>query len=165
MYVRERGEHNLPLRNDVVVLGFVCDYQRETLGFLFYRYLESSCVIFSRRSRRLRRGNAAGCIISQRKTGRLRLRLFCGFVCVNQRDLREKWPFTHKERTSEEQAIKQQGLYISTVWNLSLSARSTASALADPFDQPVFRLRNLRNLRENRPFTHKGRTSEEQVIK
>ena len=33
--------------------------------------------------------NAASCIITQRKTGCLRLRLFCCFVCVNQRDQRE----------------------------------------------------------------------------
>ena len=33
--------------------------------------------------------NAASCIISQRKTVCLRLRLFCCFVCVNQRDQRE----------------------------------------------------------------------------
>src|SRR5574344_1580034 len=42
--------------------------------------------------------NAASCIISQRKTVCLRLKLFCcfvvlGFVCVNQRDLRETLGF------------------------------------------------------------------------
>jgi len=37
---------------------------------------------------------------------------------------------------------------------LSLSARSMASALADPFTKLSFICVNLRNLRENRPFTH-----------
>ena len=153
MYVREGGTGVLRLRNDVVFLEVVCVICERHWGLFFVDSLSPLVYILPQIAQITQR-NAASCIIPQRKTGCLRLRLFCGFVSVNQRDLREKWPFTHKERTSEEQAIKQQGLYISTVWNLSLSARSTASALADPFDQPVFRLRNLRNLRENRPFTH-----------
>ena len=40
------------------------------------------------------------------------------------------------------------------MWYLSLSARSAASALADPFALTVFYLRNQRNLRENRPLKH-----------
>ena len=43
----------------VVVLGFVCDYLRdlrETLGFRLCGLIEYSCVLFSRRLRRLRRG-------------------------------------------------------------------------------------------------------------
>ncbi|MDN5554162.1 hypothetical protein [Prevotella sp.] len=43
---------------------------------------------------------------------------------------------------------------ISTVWYLPFSARSMASALADPFTKLSFVCVNLRNLREIMPFTH-----------
>ncbi len=50
--------------------------------------IEYSCVLFSRRSRRSRRGMQRGCIISQRKTvwdgGEVNVVLL--FVCVNLRD-------------------------------------------------------------------------------
>ena len=63
------------------VLLFVCVNLRdlrETLGFL----LSALTCLFSRRLRRLRRGIQLSCIITQRKTGCLRLRLFCCFgVC------------------------------------------------------------------------------------
>ena len=52
----------------IVVLCFVCVNQRdqrETLGFHLCGLIEYSCVLFSRR---WRRENAVGCIISQRKT-------------------------------------------------------------------------------------------------
>ena len=53
--------------------------------------IEYSCVLFSRRSRRSRRGMQRGCIISQRKTvwdgGEINAVLL--LVCVNQRDQRE----------------------------------------------------------------------------
>ena len=56
--------------------------------------LEYSYVLFSRRLRRSRRGNAASYIISQRKTGcvggvAIGVIVVLGFVCDNQRDLRE----------------------------------------------------------------------------
>ena len=72
-----------------VVLGFVCVNQRdlrETSGVSFeqYRLSKFGCV-FSRRLRRSRRGMQQGCIISQRKTGCLRLMLFCCFVvCLRE---------------------------------------------------------------------------------
>ena len=47
--------------------------------------IECSCVLFSRRYRRLRRRIQHGCIISQRKTGCLKLRLFCCFgICLRK---------------------------------------------------------------------------------
>ena len=43
--------------------------------------------------------NAAGCIITQRKTICLSI-VVLGFVCVNLRDLRENWPFTYTKTMS-----------------------------------------------------------------
>ena len=64
--------------------GFICVNLRdlrETLGFL----LSALTCLFSRRLRRLRRGIQHGCIISQRMTGCLRLRLFWGLgVCLRK---------------------------------------------------------------------------------
>ena len=55
----------------VLPFGVRLRYQRdlrETLGFGLCGLIEYSCVLFSRRLRWLRRGNAASCIISQIKT-------------------------------------------------------------------------------------------------
>ena len=84
-----------------VVLGFVCVNLRdlrETLGFYLCVKIESSHVNILPQITQMTQRNAAGCIISQRKTDCLRLKLFCcfvvlGFVCVNQRDLRETLGF------------------------------------------------------------------------
>jgi hypothetical protein len=65
-----------------VVLGFVCDCLRdlrETLGFRLCELLEYSCVFIFPQIAQITQRNAASCIISQRKTGCLRLRLFCCF--------------------------------------------------------------------------------------
>ena len=78
----------------IAVLWFVCVNQRETFGassgyidWVLFRVILPQITQMTQR-------NAASCIISQRKTGCLRLKLFCcfvvlGFVCVNQWDLRE----------------------------------------------------------------------------
>ena len=60
-------------------MGFVCDYQRETYCFLCANCLSTLACLFSRRLRRSRRRIQQSCIISQRKTGGLRLRFFCCF--------------------------------------------------------------------------------------
>ena len=96
---RQVGEVN-------VVLWFVCVNQRdlrETLGVLLWQLIEYSYVNILPQIAQITQRNAASCIITQRKTGCLRLRLFwgfvvnvvLGFVCVNLRDLRENRPFTH----------------------------------------------------------------------
>ncbi len=74
-----------------LVLGFVCDYLRETLGFSLCKLLEYSYVVILPQITQITQTNAASCIISQRKTDCLRLMLFCCFgVCLrNLRDLRE----------------------------------------------------------------------------
>ena len=57
-----------------VVLWFVCVNQRdqrEILGFLLCGLIKYSCVLFSRRYRRLRRGIQLSCIISQRNSSGL----------------------------------------------------------------------------------------------
>ena len=69
-----------------VVLGFVCDCLRnlrETSGFRLCGLLEYSYVVILPQIAQITQRNAASCIISQRKTGCLRLRLFCRFgVCL-----------------------------------------------------------------------------------
>ena len=69
---------------------------RETLGFSLCELLEYSYVFILPQMAQITQRNAASCIISQRKTGCLRLRLFfvLGFVCVNLRDLRETLGFS-----------------------------------------------------------------------
>ena len=61
---------------------FVCVNQRdlrETLGFRLCGLLEYSCVVILPQIAQITQRNTASCIISQRKTGCLRLRLFCCF--------------------------------------------------------------------------------------
>ena len=72
-----RRERQVGIRVVIAVigaLGFVVRLRhlrdlRETLGFPLCGLIEYACVLFSRRLRRSRRGNAASCIISQIKTG------------------------------------------------------------------------------------------------
>ena len=57
--------------------------------------LEYSCVNILPQIAQISQRNTTSCIISQRKTDSLRLRLFwdLGFICVNLRDLRETLGF------------------------------------------------------------------------
>ena len=78
----------------VVVLGFVCDYLRdlrETLGFPLCGLIEYSCVLFSRRLRRLRRRmQLAALYRRERQVGMVKaVVVVLGFVCDYLRDLRE----------------------------------------------------------------------------
>ena len=58
---------------------------RETLGFLLCILIEYSHVNILPQITQITQTNAASCIISQRKTGCLRLRLFCRFgVCLRK---------------------------------------------------------------------------------
>ena len=74
---------------------------RETLGFHLCRLIEYACVFILPQITQITQRNAASCIISQRKTGCLRLKqlllfwgfVVLGFVCVNLRDLRETLGF------------------------------------------------------------------------
>ena len=59
---------------------------------------------------------------------------------LHQRE-RQCLPQISQIYADKQQNSKQHEQHISTVWYLSLSARSAASALVDPFNQPVFRLR------------------------
>ena len=63
----------------VVCLRLSAWSARDLLGFIYANRLSTLAWIFSRRYRRWRRGIQHGCIISQRKTGCLKLRLFCCF--------------------------------------------------------------------------------------
>ena len=47
------------------IISVICE---RNMGFFLMQLIEYSYVVFSRRLRRSRRENAAGCIISQRKT-------------------------------------------------------------------------------------------------
>ena len=61
--------------------GFVCDYLRdlrETLGFSLCGLFEYSYVDILPQITQITQRNTASCIITQRKTGCLRLRLFWG---------------------------------------------------------------------------------------
>ena len=63
--------------------GFVCVNLRdlrEILGFRLCGLIEYSCVCILPQIAQMTQRNAAGCIITQRKTGCLRLKLFCRFV-------------------------------------------------------------------------------------
>ena len=65
-----------------MVLGFVCVNLRdlrEILGFLLCGLIEYSHVYILPQIAQMTQRNAAGCIISQRKTVCLRLMLFCCF--------------------------------------------------------------------------------------
>ncbi len=68
------------------VLGFVCVNLRdlrETLGFSLCKLLEYSYVNILPQIAQISQRNTTSCIISQRKTDCLRLRLFCRFgVCL-----------------------------------------------------------------------------------
>ena len=63
----------------MLVWGFVCDYLRETLVVRLCGLLEYSCVVILPQMAQITQTNTASCIISQRKTDCLRLRLFWGF--------------------------------------------------------------------------------------
>ena len=101
--------------------------------------------------------NAAGCIISQRKTVCLRLMLFCVllFVCVNLRDLRETfWGFllcilieyscVYSPADSADDAEECSRLHY----------HAEKDSLFEVNAVLLFVCVNLRDLRENRPFTH-----------
>ena len=64
--------------------GCLCNL-RETLGFRLCRLIEYSCVDILPQIAQITQRNTASCIISQRKTSCLRLRLFWGFgVCLRK---------------------------------------------------------------------------------
>ena len=64
--------------------------------------IDYSCVIILPQITQITQRNAAGCIISQRKTVRDggEVNVVLGFVCDYQRDLRENRPFTHTKTMS-----------------------------------------------------------------
>ena len=65
------------------LLGVRLRNQREPLEFRLCGLIEYSYVIIFPQIAQITQRNAASCIISQRKTGCLRLRMFCGFgVCL-----------------------------------------------------------------------------------
>ena len=64
------------------VWGFGLRKSARDLLFFFGDWLSTLMCLFSRRWRRSRRGIQLSCIISQRKTGCLRLRLFCCLLFV-----------------------------------------------------------------------------------
>ena len=73
------------------VLWFVCvnlRNLREILWFLVCRLIEYSHVNILPQIAQITQTNAASCIISQRKTVSLRLRLFCGFVVCLRKSAR-----------------------------------------------------------------------------
>ena len=61
------------------LLLFRLRHLRETLGFSLCGLFEYSCVIILPQIALMTQRNTASCIITQRKTGCLRLRLFCRF--------------------------------------------------------------------------------------
>ena len=65
---------------------------RETLGFLLCILIEYSHVNILPQIAQITQRNAASCIISQRKTV-CEVSVVLGFICVNQRDLRETLGF------------------------------------------------------------------------
>ena len=85
---RKTGCLRLKLFCCFIVLGFVCVNLRdlrETLGFYLCVKIEYSCVNILPQITQMTQRNAAGCIISQRNTVCLRLRLFCCFgVCLRK---------------------------------------------------------------------------------
>ena len=93
----------------------------------------------------------------------LRNNAACCIPLRNQRDLREKRPFTCKERARKERGypltalLHKHELHDSTMRQLSFVCVIMQLA--------AFSLRNLRDLRETWPFTCKGRTRKEQGIK
>ena len=72
---------------------------RETLGFLICKLIEYSYVNILPQIAQITQRNAASCIISQRKTV-CDVVVVLGFVCVNQRDLRETLGFLCADRLS-----------------------------------------------------------------
>ena len=74
--------------NGLLFLGVVCDYQRDIYwGFFVCRLIESSYALFSRRLRRSRRGMQQAALY--RRERQFVVSVVLGFVCVNQRNLRE----------------------------------------------------------------------------
>ena len=82
-----RRERQIGIR---VVLRFCCLSAQSArsagdLLFSFCKLLEYSCVFILPQITQITQRNTASCIISQRKTGCLRLRLFCCFgVCLRK---------------------------------------------------------------------------------
>ncbi len=79
-----------------VVLLFVCVNLRdlrEIMGLSFVQIDRVLLRVILPQIAQITQRNAASCIITQRKTGCLSF-VVLGFVCVNQRDLREILGFT-----------------------------------------------------------------------
>ena len=77
----------------IVVLGFVCDYQRdlrETLGFLLCRLIEYSCV-YSLADGADDAEECSKLHYYAEKDRLFEVKAGLGFVCVNLRDLRETY--------------------------------------------------------------------------
>ena len=67
------------------LLLFRMRHLRETLGVRLCGLLEYSCVVILPQIAQITQRNAASCIITQRKTGCLKLRLFCCFgICLRK---------------------------------------------------------------------------------
>ena len=85
------------------------------------------------------------------------------FPLRNLRDLREKRPFTCKERARKERGYSLTALLYKH--ELHDSTMRQLSFVCVIMQLAAFSLRNLRDLRETWPFTCKGRTRKEQGIK
>ena len=93
-----------------------------------------------------------------------------GFVCDNLRDLRENRPFTCKGRARNEQGKSKERARNERACSLTAllhkhelhdSTMRQLSFVCEIMQLAAFPLRNQRNLRENWPFTCKGRARNE----